>query len=472
MIFEDFCRTPQRYTVALLGFGRANRAVADWLISRGGSATVYADLPIEAALCEQYLVRGIRFAPVGIPDELGESVLVRSPVIRPDHPAILRALARGGLLTSETELFLAEAPATVIGVTGSDGKTTTATLTARLLEAAGQRTWLGGNNGTPLLPRVCEMRQGDLAVLELSSFQLMTLQKPPAVAVMTNLCENHLNWHTDMAEYTAAKCRIFGAHTRLVANADNALLREAIGGHVGETLLFSALREWDDLPSGRVYPQGDRVVVERRGVRCTFPCLDVFRLPGRHNLENLLAAVGAAAPWLTEDAPRRALADFSGVAHRLQYVGTAGGVSYYNSSIDTTPTRTAAALAAIGCRPIVILGGRGKGLSYQPLVAALQRHAKAACLYGETAAEIAAVLPQDFSYIRCTRFEEAFSAAAHLAEVGDSVLLSPACTAFDAFPDFAARGDAFCQLVKERIKHVGTEGSDPRRGGADEHYGP
>ena len=448
MTFEAFCKAPNTYTVALIGFGRANRAVLRWLKEKGGSATVYAEnAPPDMAVFDS---KSVSFRVGQFPAVFREQVLVRSPGIRPDISPIARAVESGALLTSETELFMALVPCKIIGVTGSDGKTTTANLAAELLRAVGHRVWLGGNNGTPLLPQVPQMKHTDIAVLELSSFQLMTVRATPATAIITNVTPNHLNWHTDMAEYTAAKCRIFSPTTRLVLNGEDPITRAIGQGREGNTLLFSPKPPADIVTAdGLVYAENENVVVrERDGIRA-FLCLEHFRLPGRHNLENLLAAIAATAPYLTAEAPAAALADFRGVAHRLQYVGTVCGVRYYNSSIDTSPSRTAAALAALDACPLVIAGGRGKGVSFAPLGEALRRFAKAVYLYGEAAGEIAAALPAGLPHKIFERFGDAFSAAAHDARDGDTVLLSPACTAFGEFRDFEQRGDTFCRMVRE-----------------------
>lgn len=452
MTISSFCLAPADFSVALLGFGRANRAVLEWLVARGGKATVYTDGELKEEDLRQY-APALSFGG-GLDAEVGEEILVRSPGVRPDIPAIRRALSRGARLTSETELLMALAPCRVIGVTGSDGKTTTATLAAALLRASGKRVWLGGNIGTPLLPRVGEMKREDIAVLELSSFQLMTRHKPPVAAIITNITPNHLNWHVDMAEYEAAKRNIFDESTRLVLNAENAATARIGVTRGGEqTLFFSATEKNADFATalaphaGAIYAVGDTVLVRENGKERAFRCLDAYRLAGRHNLENLLAAIGATAPLLREDAPREALCDFSGVPHRLQYVGEVLGVKYYNSSIDTSPTRAAAALSALGGCPLVIAGGRGKGVSFAPLAEALRRHARAVYLYGEAAGEIAAALGS-FPHQTFSRFADAFSAAAGDATAGDTVLLSPACTAFGEFRDFEERGNAFCHLVE------------------------
>ena len=444
MTFEAFCKNPAACSVALIGFGRANRAVLRWLFARGGTATVYAETPPPDRASLEAL--GIPLVVGPFPCVFPQNVLVRSPGVRPDILPIARALSRGALLVSETELFMATAPCPLIGVTGSDGKTTTANLTAALLRVAGHRVWLGGNNGTPLLTRVPEMTSSDMAVIELSSFQLMTARQTPDTAIVTNVTPNHLDWHTDMAEYTAAKCRIFSPETRLVLNGNDPVTREIGRAREGNTVFFSPR---DLQENALAYADKEDVVLREGGACRRFSCLSHFRLPGRHNLENLLAAVAASAPFIDNKAPGLALLDFHGVPHRLQYVDTVRGVRYYNSSIDTSPSRTAAALSALGAHPLVILGGRGKGVPFSPLGAALKAHAKAAYLYGEAAGEIASALPKDFPRKIFSRFAEAFAAAAEDAGVGDTVLLSPACTAFGEFRDFEQRGEVFCRLVKE-----------------------
>lgn len=431
--------------VAVLGFGRSGRAVTDFVLADGGQVSVYAEAPVEPAVAAPYLARGVRFAG-RFPPRFPEEVLVRSPGIRPDIPPILASLAAGAILTGETELFMERCRATVIGVTGSDGKTTTSALTAALLAGSGRQVLCGGNNGFPLLPRAGELTERDFVVLELSSFQLMTLQRPPAVAVLTNITPNHLNWHRDMEEYIAAKCRIFAGATRLVTNADcpvtAALARTA---HV-PLVLFSSAGVFPEIPAAHISLRGGDCVLREGEAKHRFDCKD-FHLPGRHNRENLMAALAAAAPFIDPATVPGTLAAFRGVAHRLQYADTVGGVAYYNSSIDTTPSRTAAALEALGGTPLVIAGGRGKGISLQPLAETLAARAKAVFLYGETAGEILGALTGRVPAAAYEGFDAAFAAAAAAAVPGDVVLLSPGCTAFDAFRDFEARGERFLQLV-------------------------
>ncbi len=440
---------------ALLGFGRANRAACRYLVAGGGDVTVYAEAPIDKALQAAFSPMGVHFAEPGFPVTFAEKILVRSPGIRPDIPSIRASLAAGAVLTGETELFLESCSLPVIGVTGSDGKSTTSALIAALVTAAGKSAYLGGNNGHPLLSRLSEMREG-IAVAELSSFQLMTVTKPPQVAVMTNITPNHLNWHLDMAEYVAAKCRIFDAHTALILNADDPLTKE-IGAKRGEGNTCYFALDVATLPHGApgAFLKKGRVILRGAEGEQTLDCLGAFRLPGRHNLENLLAAlsaVDAAGIPLHENTVKKALSGFTGVPHRLQRVDVVRGVTYIDSSIDTSPTRTAAALSAVNGSPLVIAGGRGKGVSLQPLGDLLTERAAAAFLYGEAAVEIEEAIGGRISTHRFDCFANAFCAAAEAAVPGDTVLLSPGCTAFGEFRDFEERGETFCRLVKKLKK--------------------
>ncbi len=440
----------QKRGAAVLGFGRAGRAVTDFLLSHGVIPTVYAQHAVAEELVAGYARNGVRFFDE-FPETFPESVLFRSPGIRPDIPPVRRALAMGSVLSGETDLFMQGTAATVIGVTGSDGKTTTANLVAALLRAAGKHAVLGGNNGMPLLPHLHTLTAKDYAVIELSSFQLMTAPAPD-VAVLTNLTPNHLNWHTDYTEYAASKCRALWGAKRLVTNAACAATRE-IGLRAPLRVTWftasEALPEVLENEPLSVTVFGDTVNIRNENVCRSVPALQEFCLLGKHNRENLAAAIGAVAELVEDGAILQAVREFRGVPHRLQAVGTVRGVTYINSSIDTSPSRTAAALSALDERPIVIAGGRGKGIPLQPLGDALATHAKAVLLYGETAREIANAIGVRVPVQCCADFYEAFYRAADAASSGDTVLLSPGCTAFDAFRDFEERGEVFCRLVKE-----------------------
>lgn len=472
-------------TVAVLGLGISNLPLLEFLLKKGAKSISARDQKPFEALPEEVRAlkdKGVSFVlGEGYTEGITEDTVFRSPGIRPDLPALEAVRRRGGCVTSEMELFFELCPATVLGITGSDGKTTTTTLTARLLsmqaeaEGGAFRVFLGGNIGTPLLPRVDEMTERDFAVVELSSFQLMSFKRAPDRAVVTNITPNHLNWHKDYAEYIEAKKRILPARpSALVLNADNketAAIARALSGTNGEErpILFSSRRSYSDLHArfgeGRYLYLQDGHIVYTEGSR-TLSLLRVadIKIPGRHNVENYMAAAALTMPFVKNEALRRLAPAFLGVAHRLQFVRTVNGVRYYNSSIDSSPNRTRASLLALEEKPIVICGGAAKGLSFASLADTLITYAKAVVLTGATARAIEAELranplfdEKELPLCLVPDFRGAVLSAAEMAKAGDTVLLSPACTSFDAFRNFEERGEVFCRIVSEIPENVGEE---------------
>ena len=451
-------RLPGPFSV--VGLGVSNLPLIDFLIHHGAAVVArdrksrgelgeiarrLEDLGVSLRLGEDYLA------------DLDEDVIFRSPGLRPDLPEFRAAVKRGSVLTSEMELFLEMTPARVIGITGSDGKTTTTTLTQLLLQAerdlhGGGRVFVGGNIGEPLLPHVEEMTEQDFAVVELSSFQLSDMTVSPWRAAVTNLSPNHLNWHTDMEEYIDAKSHIFRnpGNTMLVTNAENGdCLRLAAECGVPVTLFSSVKTCREDFP----LVASDCVYVRDGMIFCSEePMLAVsdILLPGRHNLENYMTALGLCQGLISPDAARQVAGSFRGVPHRLETVAVKNGVRFINSSIDSSPTRTMAALSALEGKPIVICGGRDKHVPFDELAHALNDRAKAVVLTGEAADLIGAALEAAGAGIPVVReplFDDAVRRAASLAAAGDTVLLSPACTSFDAFRNFEERGERFRELV-------------------------
>lgn len=452
----------------VLGYGVSNRPLVQLLLRLGASVTVYDQKPVEelgedAAAAKR---AGVRFVQqLTALDPSNVRVVFRSPGFRPDLPFLTAARRCGARVTSEMEWFLELTPATVIGVTGSDGKTTTSTLTAKLLAAAvgEQHVYLGGNIGRPLLPLATAMTDRDFAVVELSSFQLMDMQHAPRRAAITNVTPNHLNWHADMTEYADAKTRIFqgtGCDT-LVLNRENALTLAMAQHATGvKTVLFSSKRTcWEDIVQDMTHAdavcvqEGVLTYCEATGNRTPLVRVQDILLPGVHNLENYMCAVALTYPYIKAVHVEAIARSFGGVEHRLELVRTRGGVKFYNSSIDSSPTRTAAALSTMPQgRTVVICGGYDKNIDFAPLAKALARTAKAIVLTGATADKIQAALHACPEAARVpvrtqAAFDAAVQLAASLAEPGDVVLLSPACASFDAFPNFAVRGDTFRRIV-------------------------
>lgn len=457
----DLLLRARRDGAAIIGVGRSGLAAAEHLLGRGVTRLTLRD-EREREL-PQWLVRPGVTAIFGkhYLDGLCEGVLIRSPGIRPDLPPLAEAVCRGALLTGEIGLFLAEATSTVLAITGSAGKTTTVALTEAMLTREGRFPVVAaGNNGRSPLPALRFLGSDGVAVLELSSFQLSDLVFPrgmPHRAAILNLSENHLNWHTDMAEYCAAKCRILGSSAAGVFPADDPALA-TLAARQGARLFSDTLAptEISRFPhADALYTVADGFVVRarREDTDILFP-IEGFSLPGRHNLRNLLAAVAMADGLASPEAMRGAAETFRGVRHRMERVPGPPGVLCINSSIDSTPLRTAATLAALDCRPIVLLGGAGKGLSLLPLADALATRASAVFLFGACGPAIEAALLSDpraarLPIRRRERFEDAVRDALAFAKGGDTVLLSPASTSYDAFRDFEERGDLFREICRE-----------------------
>ena len=457
---------------AVVGLGKSNLPLIDFLLSNG-ARVVARDKKTRESLGElgnELEAKGVTLITgEGYLDHLEEDIIFRTPGLRPDLPAFVEALARGARLTSEMELFLELCPATVIGITGSDGKTTTTTVTGLLLEAACQKrgygkAWVGGNIGQPLLPFVGQMSENDFAVVELSSFQLQTMRRSAHRAAITNVTPNHLNWHTDMAEYTDAKTNIY-RHTpcqALILNAENEITQTLGRSCEQPVCWFSSVRTTPADFEGLCRPQDSAVYLADGYVtlwdgKIASPLLkrEEILLPGKHNLENYMTAIALCREWLTPDVIGEVASSFLGVRHRLERVRVLDGVTYYNSSIDSTPTRTAAALSALSpVRPIVICGGYDKQIPFAPLANTLYKHAKAVVLTGATADAILEALSSHsdadqnaLPIYREPDFQGAVELAHRLAASGDTVLLSPACASFDAFCNFEERGDRFCAIV-------------------------
>ena len=393
-------------------------------------------------------------------EEPESTVIFRSPGIKPSLPQIREAVERGAMLSSEMELFLElTCCENIIGVTGSDGKTTTTTLIGKLLEEqirldkSDRRVFVGGNIGAPLLPQVEDIKKDDFVVLELSSFQLMTMRRSVKRAVVTNLTPNHLDWHPNMEEYRDAKANLFSHEPceHLTVNAEDATTRlfgESFGNSV---TFFSSERE---LEGNAVFEKDGAIVFSDGNSEESLLDVSSIIIPGRYNVQNYMAAISATRPFVSKEAIRNVAESFVGVEHRCEFVREKDGVRYYNSSIDSSPTRTAAALSVFDNRVVVICGGYDKNIPFEPLALTLCKHAKTVVLTGATATKIREAIlscpdyrPELFDVIERPDFTEAVIAASGAAEKGDAVILSPACASFDAFENFSIRGRRFKEIV-------------------------
>ena len=389
----------------------------------------------------------------GYLQNLSQDVIFRTPGLRPDVPELEAARARGSVITSEMEVFFQVCPCPIIAVTGSDGKTTTTTIIAELLRAAGHTVHVGGNIGHPLLAEAGSIRPTDWAVLELSSFQLMTMTRSPHIAVLTNLAPNHLDVHKSMEEYVWAKENIF-RHQQpgdtAIFNLDNAITRELSAHAPGRALYFSRREE----PENGVFLRGDAVISRRDGRERQIMTTEDIRLPGVHNVENYMAAIAAVDGLVPDDVIRTFARAFNGVEHRIELVRTWRGVRFYNDSIASSPSRTIAGLRSFKEKVILIAGGYDKHIPFDVLGPEVVEHVKLLILCGATADKIRAAVEQAPGYrpghpeiLDVTPFQRAVETARDRAVPGDVVTLSPACAAFDQFKNFMERGKTFKAIV-------------------------
>jgi len=362
------------------------------------------------------------------------------------------AIACGATLTSEMEAFFALCPSPIVAVTGSDGKTTTTTIIAELLRAGGFTVHLGGNLGTPLLDKVPLFEASDYAVVELSSFQLMTMQRPPQIAVVTNVSPNHLDKHTDYTEYIDAKRNVFVSQSnsqKLVLNYDNEITRGFAKNANAEVSFFSSKSR----PERGVFLDGTVICDAETGAEI-LKSENIF-IPGAHNVENFMAAICAVRPLVSDEIIERVAREFRGVEHRIEFVRELRGVRYYNDSIASSPSRTIAGLRSFDKKVILVAGGRDKGVPFDSLAPEVVARVKTLILTGETAEKIKSAVESYSEYrsepqiIVESEFERAVQTAYSIAAQGDIVILSPASTSFDRFVNFEERGNYFKNIVNK-----------------------
>lgn len=456
MTLQEYIASLRGKTVAVIGIGVSNTPLLRLLLREGIAVTACdrSDRAKLGALAEELEAAGavLRLGD-GYLQDLDQDVIFRTPGLRPDVPELEAARARGSVITSEMEVFFQVCPCPIIAVTGSDGKTTTTTIIAELLRAAGHTVHVGGNIGHPLLAESDTIRPTDWAVLELSSFQLMTMTRSPHIAVLTNLAPNHLDVHKSMEEYVWAKENIF-RHQQpgdiAVFNLDNAITRELSAHAPGHALYFSRREE----PENGVFLRGDAVISRRDGHERQIMTTEDIRLPGVHNVENYMAAIAAVDGLVPDETIRTFARAFNGVEHRIELVRTWRGVRFYNDSIASSPSRTIAGLRSFKEKVILIAGGYDKHIPFDVLGPEVVEHVKLLILCGATADKIRAAVEQAPGYrpghpeiLDVTPFQRAVETARDRAVPGDVVTLSPACAAFDQFKNFMERGKTFKAIV-------------------------
>ncbi len=383
-------------------------------------------------------------------------VVFRTPGMYFNHPALTKAREAGVVITSEMEVFFDLCPCKIYGVTGSDGKSTSTTLIAEILSESGKTVHKGGNIGRALLPIIEEIKENDCAVVELSSFQLISMRKSPDTALITNITPNHLDVHGTMEEYTQSKTNLIihqNAFSRTVLNLDNQGTKDLAPLVRGKLNWFTR----KEIPQRGAFLRKDGMLCYIENNEIT-PILhkDEIRIPGMHNVENFLGVISVLWGEVPVDAIIKVAKTFGGVEHRIEFVRELKGVKYYNDSIATSPTRVLAGLNSFNQKLIVLAGGYDKKIPFEPMAETVCDKVKLLILMGLTADKIEKAVtsaknynPKELRIIHVNSMEEAVETAYKEAKSGDIVTLSPACASFDWYPNFEIRGQHFKRLVKE-----------------------
>lgn len=451
---ENFKNDMKGKSVTVLGIGISNLPLIKYLTELGAKVNARDKRTRDdmGEVCNE-------LESLGVTLSLGENylknltgeIIFKTPGMRYDIPELCKARDAGSIVTSEMEIFFELCPSHIIGITGSDGKTTTTTIIYKSLTQAGYKTWLGGNIGRPLLSDVEKMSGDDWVVVELSSFQLHTMKKSPEIAVITNISPNHLDVHKSYEEYIEAKTNIVLYQEQgnvAVANADSTEALSSVKKSEGTVRLFSRNSQADVYLDGDIIKRGDEEVLNIKDIK----------IPGMHNVENYMAAISALYGIVSDEVICNVAKNFGGVEHRIEFVRMLDGVKYYNSSIDSSPNRTINTLRVFPEKVIMIGGGKDKGIPYDEIGTILTEKVKVLILIGATADKIEKALHdeinktgcgKDIEVIHVSTYEDAVNTAQSKASSGDTVVLSPASTSFDMFKNFEERGNLFKKLVNE-----------------------
>lgn len=455
--FSNFKNYIRGKKSAVLGIGVSNKPLIKYIIGLGARVTA-CDMKQRqdlGSICDELENMGVelRLGPDYLKNLDGFDVVFKTPSLRPDIPELILAKEKGAYITSEMEEFVKYCPGTVIGVTGSDGKTTTTTLIYEMLKAEGYNVWLGGNIGKPLFDKLDSINKDDKVVLELSSFQLMTMDVSPDVSVITNLSPNHLDIHKSMEEYVEAKKNIFkyqDVNSKLILNLDNEITRGMENEAIGQVEFFSRLKTVHE----GAHIVGGNLVLKWEDREETICSMEDVKLPGLHNIENLLAASAAVKELCSANSMRKVSVSFMGVEHRIEFVREIDGIKFYNDSIASSPTRTAAGLNSFKQKVILIAGGYDKKLPFDELAEAGVQKVKLLVLIGATARKIEEAFNLEMKrkeikvpIIHADSLEDSVNIARTNGKTGDIVTLSPACASFDMFKNFEERGNKFKEIV-------------------------
>ena len=457
---EEFNNYLKFKKVAIIGLGVSNLPLLDYIYEKNAKVTVFdekEEKDIEKKILEK--LKNYKFdyffGKNCFENLKGFDIIFRSPSFLPTRKELVEEEKRGAIITSEIEMLMKLTPATIIGVTGSDGKTTTTSLIYSILKNAGYNTYLGGNIGIPLFTKLNEMKPNDIVVLELSSFQLMGMDVSPHIGVITNITPNHLNIHKDYQEYINAKKNIFKYQNKddyIILNYDNDITRNCAKEAKSKVIFFSGKEK---LENGFIV---DNKIIKKceDGIRThILDCKDVL-LRGEHNFENIATAIAATSSLVDIDKSIDTIKEFKAVEHRLEYVRTIDDVKWYNDSVSSSPTRTIAGLKSFDEDIVLIAGGYDKNLDYTPIAKPILKKVKTLILLGQTSGKIFDAVKEEeekenknIDIFMVNTLEEAVNLARKQAKVGEIVLFSPASASFDMFKNFADRGNKFKDLVNK-----------------------
>ena len=464
---NEFNKSIKGKRIAILGMGVSNKPSVEYFIGQKAIPVCFdkkEEKDIDEDLLSFLKENNIEcyFGKDNLDHLKGFDYIFRSPSIRPDTPQIAEAVNNGAILTSEIEQVLELSPSHIIGITGSDGKSTTTSIIYNIIKNAGLKCFLGGNIGFPLFTRICEMEPDDYVVLELSSFQLLTFTKSPEIAIVTNVTPNHLDIHKGYDEYINAKKNIFinqKPDDLVILNYDNEITKNFANEAKGKVAFFSHKVKLED---GIFFDEEDRTI--KAGFEGKIHNLvrqKDMKLIGEHNCENACAAIAATKDIVKTGIIKKTIEEFPGVEHRLEFIRSINNIPWYNDSIGTSPTRTIAGLLSFEQKLVLIAGGYDKNLEYEPIAKPVIDNCSKLILMGQTADKIEKAVTDEINkekeqginvnlpIFRCETLEDTVKKALEVAEEGEIVLFSPASASFDLFKNFEERGNKFKQLVND-----------------------
>lgn len=455
---EEFNEYVRYRKIAIIGLGVSNIPLLEYFYNKKAKVTVFDDR--EKENIPQEIINKINeyefetsFGKNNLEKLKNFDIIFRSPSCLPTKPELDKEAKRGALVTTEIEMLMKMCPAKIIGVTGSDGKTTTTSMIYTILKKAGHNTYLGGNIGTPLFTKLNEIKPEDIVVLELSSFQLMEMKISPHIGVITNITPNHLNIHKDYEEYINAKKNIYKHQNEddiVILNYDNEITRNCAKEANGKVCYFSGTKK---LENGWTV-DGKTIKECNDGIRKHILDTEDVYLRGHHNYENIATALAATKTLVDTEVAVEAIKEFRAVEHRLEYIRELNDIKWYNDSSSSSPTRTISGLEAFDEEIVLIAGGYDKNLDYTPIAKPILKKVKELILIGQTADKIFEAVKKEsdiqskpINTYMCKTLEEAVLLAKKVAKPHQIVLFSPASASFDMFKNFADRGEKFKKAV-------------------------